>query len=161
MTDLVIHTHDLPDLTVAQIANLPQVQLQELDGMLGELQSWLKAARERMNAALEQRYGTLGRAALTDSGRDFGVAHLADGPLRVTFELPKRTAWDQKLLATIAERIVAGGERVQDYMDVELSVSESRFNNWPPVLKEQFAAARTVKAGKPGFRLACVEEDQQ
>jgi hypothetical protein len=161
MTDLVIRTNDLPDLTVAQIANLPQVQLQELDGMLGELQSWLKAARERMNTALEQRYGAHGRAALLDSGRDFGVAHLADGPLRVTFELPKRTAWDQKQLAAIAERIVAGGERVQDYMDVELSVSETRFNNWPPVLKEQFAAARTVKAGKPGFRLACVGEDLQ
>ena len=27
MTDLVIHTHDLPDPTVAQIANLSPVQI--------------------------------------------------------------------------------------------------------------------------------------
>jgi len=40
---------------------------------------------------------------------------------------------------------------VQDYIDVDYSVSESRFNNWPPALKEQFAAARTVK---PSYRLA-------
>jgi hypothetical protein len=85
--------------------------------------------------------------------------HLSDGDLRVTFELPKRVSWDQKRLAEIAERIVAAGERVQDYMEADLSVSESRFNNWPPALKEQFAAARTVKPGKAAFRLARVLED--
>ena len=77
----------------------------------------------------------------------------------MTYELPKRVSWDQTQLSKIAERIVAAGERVQDYMDADLSVSESRFNNWPPALKEQFAAARTVKLGKAAFHLARVLED--
>jgi hypothetical protein len=38
-------------------------------------------------------------------------------------------------------------------------VSESRFNNWPPALRAQFEAARTVKPGKPSFRLALVSEN--
>jgi len=54
----------------------------------------------------------------------------------------------------LSKRVAAAGDRVQDYIDVDYSVSESRFNNWPPALKEQFAAARTVKPGKPSYRLA-------
>jgi hypothetical protein len=142
MSDLMIFPTDLPDLSVSQIAGLPQQRLQELDISLNELMAWAKQARERVNTALEQRYGEQARAALVESGRDFGVSHLSDGPLRVTYELPKRVSWDQKRLTEIAERIAASGERIQDYMDVDLSVSETRFNNWPPALKEQFAAAR-------------------
>ncbi|MBI5920961.1 MAG: hypothetical protein HY847_04835 [Betaproteobacteria bacterium] len=161
MNDLMISPTDLPDLSVSQIVELPHQHLQELDITLNELATWVKQARERVNTALEQRYGEQGRATLLDSGRDFGVSHLTDGPLRITFELPKRVAWDQKRLAEIAERIVGAGERVQDYMDIDLAVSESRFNNWPPTLKEQFATARTVKPGKPSFRLAFVQETHE
>jgi hypothetical protein len=160
MTALTITPTTLPDLSVSQIAVLSQEELQEFDISLAMLASWVKVSRDRMNAALEQRYGEQARAGLLESGRDFGVMHLSDGDLRVTFELPKRVSWDQKRLAEIAERIVAAGERVQDYMEADLSVSESRFNNWPPALKEQFAAARTVKPGKAVFRLARVEGEQ-
>jgi hypothetical protein len=159
MSDLMIFPSDLPELSVSQIAGLPHQSLQELDVALNELISWVKQSRERLNAALEQRYGEQGRAALVDSGRDFGVSHLSDGPLRVTYELPKRVSWDQKRLSEIAERIVANGERVQDYMDVDLSVSETRFNKWPPTLKEPFSAARTVKPGKASFRLAFINAE--
>lgn len=161
MSDLMIFPADLPDLSVSQIAGLPQQRLQELDISLNELMAWAKQVRERVNTALEQRYGEQARAALVESGRDFGVSHLSDGPLRVTYELPKRVSWDQKRLAEIAERIVASGERIQDYMDIDMSVSETRFNNWPPALKEQFAAARTVKPGKASFRLAFVQESSE
>ncbi len=158
MSDLMIFPSDLPELPVSQIAGLPHQRLQEIDISLNELMTWVKKAREHLNTALEQRYGAEARVTLLKSGRDFGVTHLSDGPLRVTYELPKRVSWNQAQLAEIAERIGAAGERVQDYIDVELSVSESRFNNWPPALKEQFAAARTVKPGKASFRLALVNE---
>lgn len=158
MNELTVFTSDVADLSVAQLAALPGSALQEVDVLLTTAQAQLKLARGHLDAALEQRFGEQARIVLRDSGRDFGVTHVTDGDLRVTFELPKRVSWDQKKLAAMAERIAASGERVQDYLDVELSVSESRFNNWPPMLKEQFAAARTVKAGKAAFRLALTEE---
>lgn len=68
-------------------------------------------------------------------------------------------SWSQEQLATIAQRITASGEKVEDYLDIEFSVSESRFNNWPAVLRAQFETARTVKPGKSSFRLALVTED--
>jgi hypothetical protein len=159
MNDLTIFHSTLPDLSVCQIAELPHRQLQEFDIALSELTTWAKQTRERFIAALDQRYGEQGRVALRDSARDFGVTHLTDGPLRVTYETPKHVSWDQAQLAAIAERIAAAGERIQDYMDIDLSVSESRFNNWPSALKEQFAPARTVKPGKPSCRLAFVQEN--
>ena len=53
----------------------------------------------------------------------------------------------------MAERIVASGDKVEDYIDIKLSVSESRYTNWPTALQEQFAAARTVEEGKPSITL--------
>lgn len=158
MNDLMIFPRELPELTVDQLAGLPHQRLQELDVDLNVLATWVKQARERLNAALEQRYGEQARTGLRDSGRDFGVTHLTDGPLQVTYELPKRVSWNQAQLREMAERILASGERVEDYLDIDLSVPEARFKNWPPALKAQFAPARTVKPGKAAFRLALVNE---
>jgi len=159
VNDLTVFPVQLNELSVGQLASLPHLQLHEVDTNLDQLIDWAKKARTKVDAALEQRYGEQARKDLTESGRDVGTTHLADGPLRIKFELPKRVSWDQRQLGAIAERIVAGGERVQDYMDVDLSVSESRFNNWPPALKEQFAQARTVKPGKPSYWLTLAQEN--
>ncbi|CAJ3062326.1 Uncharacterised protein [Burkholderia pseudomallei] len=158
MSDLNLFPSALPDLSVSQMTALPDQQLQELDVSLTELATWAKQMRERLNAALEQRFGDAARTALRDSGRDFGTIHISDGALRVTLEQRKLVTWDQQRLSDIAERIAASGERVQDYLDIEFSVSESRFNNWPPALRAQFEAARTVKPGKPSFRLALLDD---
>ena len=159
MRDLTILHSTLPDLSVSQIAELSHQQLQEFDVALSELTTWVKQARECINAALDQRYGDQGRAALKESGRDFGVCHVADGPLRITVDVPKKAIWNQEQLAEIAQRIASAGDKVSDYIDTDYSVPESRFNAWPSTLKETFAKARTVKPGKTSYRLAFVQEN--
>jgi len=149
----------LAEMSVAQIAVLPAAQLQEAHINLLTLQSAIKGVLERFNAALDERYAEHALAARQANGRDFGVCHLDDGPLRITVDVPKRVAWDQTQLAEIANRIVASGDKVSDYIDIEYSVSESRFNAWPETLKESFTKARTVKPGKAGYRLALVKEN--
>ena len=160
MNNFMINTTTLPDLSVNQIAELSQQQIHELDLSLNLLATWVKQSRDRLNTALDQRYAEQSAAIRRESGKDFGVCHLTDGPLRVTVELPKRVAWNQEQLASIAARIAAAGESISDFIDVEYSVSESRYTNWPSSLKEQFADARTVKPGKPSFRLALIKENQ-
>lgn len=153
MSDLTIFPADIAAMSVGQLANLPPEQKHELDKNLDEASDWLKKARAKFDAALDQCYGERARAALRDSGRDFGTAHISDGPLRIKFELPKKVSWNQKQLGDIAERIVASGEKVEGYLDIKLSVSESRYTNWPPALQQQFSAARTVDSGKSSFTL--------
>ena len=147
----------LAEMSVLQIAALPVSQLQEAHTNLLALQSAVKAVLERMHTALNQRYGTQAHAERQANGRDFGVCHLDDGALRITVDLPKKVTWDQAQLAATAARIAAAGDKVSDYIDVDYSVSESRFNNWPPALKDQFTPARTVKPGKAGYRLALIQ----
>lgn len=158
MSDLTIYPTDIVTMSVSQLAALPPEVKREIDKNLDESLDWLKKARTKFDAALDQCYGQQAREALRESGRDFGTAYVSDGPLRIKFELPKKVSWNQKQLGEIAERIVASGEKVEGYLDIKLSVSESRYTNWPPALQQQFAAARTVDAGKPSFTLSIDSE---
>ena len=45
-----------------------------------------------------------------------------------------------------------------EYVDISYRISETKFNAWPESLKSAFAPARTLKTGKPGFRLALLQE---
>lgn len=150
----------LAEMSVAQIAALPPAQLQEAHTNLLTLQSLVKGVLDRFHAALDQRYAEQAASARQANGRDFGVCHLSDGPLRITVDVPKKVAWDQAHLAEIAQRIAAAGDKVGDYIDTDYSIPETRFNAWPTTLKETFAKARTVKPGKTSYRIALVQEQQ-
>lgn len=158
MNDLTIFPADIAEMSVSQLAALPPEQKAEIDKNLDAAIDWLKKARTKFDAALDVAYGEQARAALRESGRDFGTAYISDGLLRLKFELPKKVSWNQQQLTEIAERIVASGEKVEGYLDIKLSVSESRYTNWPPALQQQFAAARTVDCGKPSFTLSLDSE---
>jgi hypothetical protein len=159
-TAVIDQAMPLAEMSVAQIAALPPAALQEAHINLQTLQSLVKGVLDRFHAALEQRYAEQARTARQAAGRDFGVCHLTDGPLRITVDLPKKVVWDQAQLAEIAQRIAATGDSVGDYIDTDYSIPETRFNAWPTPLKETFAKARTAKPGKPSYRLALVQENQ-
>ncbi len=154
MNDLSICPADIAEMSIAQLAKLPAQQLYEVDTNIDKAITWLKGARTKVDAALEQRFGEQGREALRDTARDFGTAHINVDGVHVKYELPKKVSWDQKKLKAIAERIVACGESVESYLDVKLAVPESRYTNWPPALQQQFADARTIEAGKATFELS-------
>ena len=153
MKELTLYPADLASMTVAELAAAPIQDFLDAERNVDEAIAFLKPLRAKLDAAKLQRYGEQARTALRDSGRDFGTAHVNDGALHVKYELPKKVIWSQTILKEMAERIVASGDKVEDYIDVKLSVSESRYTNWPTALQEQFAAARTVEEGKPSITL--------
>jgi hypothetical protein len=153
MKDLTLYPADLANMTVAQLAAAPIQDFLDAERNVDEAIAFLKPLRAKLDAAKLQRYGEQARNVLRDSGRDFGTAHVSDGALHVKYELPKKVSWSQTILKEMAERIVASGDKVEDYIDIKLSVSESRYINWPPALQQQFAAARTVEEGKPTITL--------
>ena len=153
MKELTLYPADLANMTVAQLAAAPIQDFLDAERNVDEAIAFLKPLRAKLDAAKLQRYGEQGRSVLRDSGRDFGTAHVSEGALHVKYELPKKVTWSQPILKEMAERIVASGDKVEDYIDIKLSVSESRYINWPPALQQQFAAARTVEEGKPTITL--------
>ncbi len=154
MNDLSIFPADIAEMSVSQLANLPAQQLVEVDTNLDQAIAWLKAARTKLDAAFDQRFGVQGREALHASGRDFGFAHIKADGLHVKFELPKKVSWDQNKLKAMAERLVASGDVVEEYIDIKLSVSETKYTSWPVAFRQQFADARTAKEGKPVIHIS-------
>jgi hypothetical protein len=153
MKELTLYPADLANMTVAQLAAAPIQDFLDAERNVDEAIAFLKPLRAKLDSAKLQRYGEQARTVLRDSGRDFGTAHVNDGALHVKYELPKKVSWSQPILKEMAERIVASGDKVEDYIDIKLTVSESRYINWPPALQQQFAAARTVEEGKPTITL--------
>jgi hypothetical protein len=160
MNDLTIFPDRLTAMTEADLAALPVEQLYEVHLNLAQLVDWVRKAQAKTHAALQRRYTEREREARAQAGKDFGVVHLQDESIRITVDTPKRVSWDQKQLAAMAKRIADSGDRVEDYLDIEFSVPESRFTNWPTALREQFAPARTVKPGKRSYELARDSESE-
>ena len=159
MTDLTIFPADIAEMSVSQLAALSPAQKQEINRNLDTAIDWLKKARTKFDAALEQSYDEQARAARIEVDKNFGAVHFTVGPLRITVDVPKRVTWDQAALADFAQHIAATGDNLGDFIDIDYSISESRFNAWPSILKETFAKARTVKPGKASYRLALAQEN--
>lgn len=158
MNDVTILPTELVRLLKTDLTKLDASRLQELVLGLDYEIALLKKAKIQVDTALVKRYGEQAQTALAATGRDFGTAHITDGSVAIRAELPKKVRWDQEKLTEIARRITDAGDNVADFIDVKLSVSESRYTAWPPALREQFAPARTVEAGKLAFTLT-VKED--
>ena len=158
MNQISIYPDRLAAMTESDLVALPAEQFLEVHNNLGELAAWVKRAQAKVHAASQLRYSELERAARAEAKKDFGVIHIRDGAVHVAIDAPKRIAWDQKQLAEIARRIAASGDRVEEYIDLEFSVPESRYNNWPTGLREQFEGARTVRPGKRSFELTASDD---
>ncbi|MGH8586880.1 MAG: hypothetical protein ACREWE_12115 [Gammaproteobacteria bacterium] len=140
------------------LAELASTDLFELRRRASKILTAAKKLDEHLDRALELKYGNQAQKFRLARGKDTGVIHFHDGPVRVTADLPKKVEWDQKQLAEIVRRIREGGEDPGEYVEIDYRVSEAKFKAWPETLRSVFVPARTLKTGKPGFRLALVGE---
>lgn len=151
-----------PDQVLAtpagELAALQSEALFQLKNDAADLLSMARAIVEHIDRALELKYADRAHALRLAAGKDTGIVHFDDGHVRVTADLPKRVEWDQRRLAEVVRRIANGGEDPAEYVEISYRVSETKFNAWPESLKSAFAPARTLKTGKPGFRLALMKE---
>lgn len=151
-----------PDQVLAtpagELAALQSEALFQLKNDAADLLSVARAIVEHIDRALELKYADRAHALRLAAGKDSGIVHFDDGHVRVTADLPKRVEWDQRRLAEVVRRIANGGENPAEYVEISYRVSETKFNAWPESLKSAFAPARTLKTGKPGFRLALMKE---
>ena len=141
-----------------ELAALASESLFQLKNDAADLLSAAKAIVEHVDRALDLKYADRAKALRLAAGKDTGVVHFDDGHVRITTDLPKRVEWDQQRLAEIVRRIAEGGENPAEYVEIGYRVSETKFNAWPESMRGAFAPARTLKTGKPGFRLALIEE---
>jgi hypothetical protein len=145
---------ELEQLPVAAIAALPADQLallqEEVEALLGNA----KRLSSRLESALALRYAERTRGLRQALQKDTGTIRFHDGEVVVVADIPRKVSWDQAQLAALVERIRAQGEDPTHYVELAYRVPERKFATWPPAVREAFAPARHVQAGKPSFRLA-------
>jgi hypothetical protein len=149
---------DLPTLPVGEIAALTRDQLALLKHDADERLRSAKILCDWLDGAIALKYGDDAHEARRAEGKDTGTVRLQDGRVTVVAELPKRVDWDQAMLARLVERIRADGADPAEYVDIALSVPERKYTAWPKDIRQEFKPARTVRTGKPKFRLLLGEE---
>ena len=152
---------DIAEMSMSRMAALSPAEKFEVDRNITAAIAWLQKALLKSHGALAQCYGQQACDQLRDAGLEFGATEIRDGNLRVRVDISAEVSWDQSQLAAIAKRIAASGEKVEAYIDVYLSIPESRLDQWPPALRAQFLPARVVSAGNPAYRLELLEENHE
>ena len=150
--------HQVLAMPAGDLALQTSESLFQLKNDAADLQALAKAVVDHLDRALDLKYSKQAHAMRLAAGKDTGVVHFEDGHVQVTADLPKKVEWDQKKLADLVRRMTANGDNPAEYVEISYRVSETKFNAWPETLKSAFAPARTLKTGKPGFRLALLQE---
>lgn len=138
----------------SELADYSPEMLLDLKKQAAEALATAKANADWIDRALDLKYGHTAAQQRLAADKDTGTVTFTDGDIRVSVELPKKVEWDQAQLARIVERIRAAGKDPAEFVEVTYRISETRYNAWPPSLRTSFDAARTLKTGKPSFRLS-------
>jgi hypothetical protein len=138
---------DLPGLGLQDIAVLPVELLAILQRDIDERLKRDKAAKARLDGALEVRFATRATEARQAQSKDTGTVRFDDGDFTIVADLPKRVDWDQDRLAAMVERIRAAGDDPTEYVDIAFKVPERKYAAWPEAIRAGFEPARLVRTG--------------
>lgn len=154
MNTMVLSIDEIGNLTPQRLADLSPRELGSLSRDLAERKARLAALEDRLNAALDLRYGARAAQRRAEMGKDTGAVRLEDNGYVVLADLPKRVKWDQEKLAQAVEVIrTSWNDDPADYVKAKLEVSESAYANWPRAVRELFLPARTVETGRPSYKI--------
>ena len=156
-----IHLEDIRPMPPGELAALPAQQLAMLQEDAAASLAAARALKDRLDGAIALRFGERAHTARRDAGKDTGTVRLVEDGVIVVADLPKRVEWDQAMLAGVVERIRAEGDDPAEYIDTAFKVSERKYAAWPSAIRAAFADARTVRTGKPVFKLTLAKEGGQ
>ncbi len=143
--------------SVSEMTGLSAQDLMQLQKEAAESLRQAKDLKDWVDGAIALKYEAQAKALRARLGKDTGTVHFEDDGVRVTADLPKKPVWDQQRLAEIAGRIATSGDNPSEFLDITYKVAERKYSAWPENLRQVFAPARTLKTGKPTFKLTKAE----
>ena len=151
---------DLRTLPVGEIMNLSPADLLVLQKEAVEAFELAKLTKEWLENAIRLKYDTRFQALRQQHDKPFGTVHLDDDGCTVTCDVPKKPEWDQQKLAAVVHQISAAGDNPAEYVEISYTVAERKFTAWPEHIRQAFAPARVLKAGKATVSLKMNEGGQ-
>lgn len=128
--------------------------IKSLDQQIKDLTSTKKIAQQ----TLLERRGNEIEDALKKKTEPFGSVSTVIGTDKVTFTTPKKVEWAQPGMKALHDQMIADGADPLEYMQVEYSVKEDAYKNWPSNLKEHFEPLRTVTPGNISIKIEPAKE---
>lgn len=153
------HLDDMLCLPVDEVLALPAEHLALLQEDAATALDAAKRNRDWIESVIAARYGQRAVALRAEQRKDTGSVRFTDGDVSIVADLPKRVEWDQDRLAATVERIRAAGDDPTEYVEVTYKVPERAYTAWPEHIRTAFTAARTVRTGKPTFKLSLVSSE--
>lgn len=160
MLKTAITLTDLRTLPVGEIMNLSPADLLVLQEEAAEAVESARLTKEWLENAIRLRYDTRFQALRQQQDKPFGTVHLDDDGCTVTCDVPKKPEWDQQKLAAVVEQIRTAGDNPSEYVEVTYKVAERKFTAWPEHIRQAFAPARVLKAGKSTVSIKANEGGQ-
>ena len=151
--------NQLRQMPLGDVAALPASDLARLQKEVAEAMGQTKLVSDLLDGVFVRRFGDRAASIRQETGKDFGLIRFQDGDVDVAMDLPKRPSWDQGKLAGIVQTIRSAGDDPSQYVETAFDVSERKYTAWPDNIRRVFEPARTVKAGKPSFKLTLREQE--
>jgi hypothetical protein len=151
----------LDDMRHPPVGDIIALRSEHLALLQSDARDAYEASKRQLDwieGAIALRYEQQAIAARGAAGKDTAIVRFQDGAVEVAVELPKRVEWDQRRLAALVEQIRAGGEDPREYFELTFKVSERAYAAWPERIRSAFEPARTVRTGKPSYRLTLMSE---
>ena len=156
-----------PDLKA--VINMPMSDLSAKSGdellkLVDEAEALLEQAtilREWLESAIACKYVYKATNLRAELQQEFGFVQFEDGQVKVTSEVPKASTWDQKKLSAIARMLREQGEDPESLMDVQYTIPDTRFDEWPEVIQNSFRPALSIRHGRPCYRLSATRREEK
>ena len=140
-------------MPIGDIVTMPSEVLAVLQEDADAALKSAKSMKDWLDGAIAQKFGDRAREARAAIAKDTGIVRFSDGTVTIVADLPKKVDWDQAKLAALVETIRGSGEDPGQYIEISFSVSERAYGAWPDAIRRAFEPARTLRTGKPTFRL--------
>ena len=153
MTTPIEWLQTLSQMPLAELEHLPLPELEQILQQIEGVKATVRHYDIVLQSALNRRFGERAQQLRQAVGKPAGIVRLDEGDYQVIADLPKRPEYDQAKLKDAVATLRSWGEQPEDYISFEIKVAEARYNAWPPAIRKLFEPARTLKTGKPSFKL--------
>lgn len=151
---------DLAGMAINDADMIPPDQLHALAEDLEAEKKRIKAAGDKLNTILLDRYSDKAAAMRTKIAKQergdgqTGRVSFEDDDFTIRCDRPKKVEWDQERLSGLWAMIeTEWKENPGEYIEVEYKVSEAKYKAWPGMIRKLFEPARTFSAGKESIKI--------
>jgi hypothetical protein len=146
----------LTEITESPLETLAAAPLNELDRLFRDLavvKERTRLCETTLHGVMNLRYRDCADALRKRAGKSTGTVRFEDAGFVIISDLPKKVEYDQPKLKAAVETLRSWGEDPEEYITLEIKVSEAKYSAWPTAIRALFEPARTLATGKPAWKL--------